>query len=51
MLWFLLRTLVTRTFWMLFLASFTMVLMLAWRAQLRDHIFKTAAGKFMRYRG
>jgi hypothetical protein len=40
----------TRAFWYLFLASFTMVMMLAWRAHLRDQIFKVAAGKFMRPR-
>jgi hypothetical protein len=36
---FLLAIVLRRQFWYLFLASFTMVVMLAWRQQLRDEIF------------
>jgi TctA family transporter len=36
---FLLSMLFRRQFWYLFVASFTMVVMLAWRQQLRDEIF------------
>lgn len=39
---FLIRMLGTSSFWLLFLASFTGVLMFAWRGALRDDIFKYA---------
>lgn len=39
---FLLRVLGTSNFWLLFLASFTCVLMMAWRGSIRDDLFKIA---------
>jgi len=39
---FLWRTVLTWDFWTLFLASFTCVLMMAWRSSIRDNIFKAA---------
>jgi hypothetical protein len=42
---FLLRQMFSWTFWQLFIASFTIVLMMAWRAALRDKIFKDGIGK------
>jgi hypothetical protein len=43
---FLARQLISRNFWFLVLASFTMVFMLAWRSYLKNAIFQEAAGKF-----
>jgi predicted membrane metal-binding protein len=40
---FVISQLMSSSFWYLFLASFTIVLMMAWRAALRDDIFKDAA--------
>lgn len=34
--------LITPRFWLLFMASFTCVMMMAWRGSLRDDIFKLA---------
>lgn len=44
---FLLRQMLGLAFWQMVLASFTVVLMMAWRASLRDQIFKAAS----KYRG
>lgn len=42
MIIFLVRMIGTSSFWMLFLASLTCVLMMAWRSNIRDDIFKMA---------
>jgi hypothetical protein len=47
---FLLRQLVSKNFWYLVLAGFTMVFMMAWRSFLKNEIFQEAAGKFNRRR-
>jgi hypothetical protein len=39
---FLIELLGTLDFWLLFLSSFTAVLMLAWRGSIRDGIYKMA---------
>ena len=39
---FLIKILGTSNFWLLFLASFTGVLMFAWRGVIKDDIFKFA---------
>lgn len=39
---FLIRLVGTLDFWLLFLASFVCVLMMAWRGSIRDGIFKLA---------
>lgn len=44
----LLMLMLTRRFWYLFIASFTLVMMMAWRSALRDQIFKGMAAKFDR---
>lgn len=39
---FIVTVMFRKQFWLLLLASFTAVLMLAWRSSLRDDIFKMA---------
>lgn len=46
---FLIKLIGKLDFWLLFLASFTCVLMMAWRSNIRDGIFKMAQKSLGRY--